>query len=171
MIFHRASAGLAGLVTVILFLGNGQAVGQEFELSALEEVRSQLRAETREIVRQELRLTASEAEAFWPVYDKFRADIKRVRDRQVALISDYMRAYRADELTDRFAERILNDHLSIEKDLLNVKRKYVRRFRKALPTKKVTLFYQLENNFDAAFAIQLAEAIPLFDDLEIDNSR
>lgn len=163
MISHKVSDVFTAFFMALLLFGNGQAAGEELDLSALADARSQLRAETREIVREELRLTDSEAKAFWPIYDKFRGEMTNVRDRQVELISDYMRAYNADQLTDSLANRILKDHLSIERDMLDVKKKYIRQFRIALPVKKVTRFYQLENKLDAAVAIQLAETIPLFD--------
>ena len=163
MISHKVSNVFAGFFMALLLFGNGQAAGEELDLSTLADARSQLQAETRKIVREELRLTDNEAKAFWPIYDKFRGEMKNVRDRQVELISDYMRAYNADQLTDKLANRILKDHLSIERDMLDVKKKYIRQFRKALPVKKVTRFYQLENKLNAAVDIQLAETIPLFD--------
>jgi hypothetical protein len=54
-------------------------------------------------------------------------------------------------------------HFLIENDLLVVEKKYVRRFRKAIPTAKVTRFYQLENKLDAEIDVALAQLIPLYE--------
>lgn len=160
---NKAGGAIINLATVLLLLCGGQVIGQEFDSRALADARSALRAEQREIVREELRLTESESKAFWPIYDRFRAELKSVRDRQIELISDYMRAHNAGELTDSLADKLVKGELSIASDLLKVKNKYLRKFGKALPAKKLTRFYQLESQVDAQVDIQLADAIPLFD--------
>ena len=47
--------------------------------------------------------------------------------------------------------------------LLKAEKKYLRRFRKALPASKVTRFYQLDNKLDAEIDVALAALIPLYD--------
>ena len=51
----------------------------------------------------------------------------------------------------------------IENDILKIKQKYLKGFRKALPARKAARFYQLENKMDAELKSQLALIVPLID--------
>jgi hypothetical protein len=130
---------------------------------ALAEARALLKSGREQVVREELELTKNEATTFWPLYEKYRNDIERVRDRQAQMISRYLSAYDSADLSDNLAKEMLDEHLSIKSDLLKLERKYLRQFRKTLPEAKVARFYQLENKLDAEIDIALADLMPLFE--------
>jgi len=110
-----------------------------------------------------MQLTESEDAAFWPVYEQYRSEVETVRDRQAKMISTYMEAYWAAELNDELAKDVLDEHFAISSAILKLEKKYLRRFRKVLPTAKVTRFYQLESKLQAEIDIFLANLIPLFE--------
>lgn len=149
--------------TTLLFLLSMPASAQVLDSRALADARELLQTGRQEIVREELRLTDSESSAFWPIYDQYRLGVKQVRDRQVEMISGYMKVYDAGELNDKFAVSLVDDHFAIANDLLKVQKKYRRKFLRVLPAVKVARFYQLENKMDAEIDIQLAEVIPLLE--------
>ena len=151
------------MLVLALALGSSIAFAQEIDAEALAEARALLKAGRAELVRDELYLTESESAAFWPVYDEYRDEVDTVRDRQAKVISIYVEAYWAANLGDELAETILEVHFLIENDLLAIEKKYVRRFRKAIATAKVTRFYQLENKLDAEIDVALAQLIPLYE--------
>jgi len=130
---------------------------------ALAEARALLKSGREQVVREELELTKNEATTFWPLYEKYRNDIERVRDRQAHMISRYLSAYDSADLSDNLAKEMLDEHLSIKSDLLKLEKKYLRQFRKTLPEAKVARFYQLENKLDAEIDIALADLMPLFE--------
>src|SRR6266705_2730109 len=66
-----------------------------------------------------------------------------------------------DTLTDEQASKIMNEWISVEKAKNNVKDKYVSRFKKILPARKVMRFFQADNKLDAMINAQLASVIPL----------
>jgi len=107
--------------------------------------------------------SAASLAAFWPVYEQFRDDIERVRDRQAKMISTYMEAYWAAELSEDLAKHVLDEYFAINSALLKTEKKYLRRFRKVLPDSKVTRFYQLDNKLDAEIDVSLAALVPLFE--------
>jgi hypothetical protein len=74
-----------------------------------------------------------------------------------------MEAYWDADLDDELAKHVLDEHFAVNSALLKVEKKYLRRFRKALPAAKVTRFYQLDNKLDAEIDVALAKLIPLFD--------
>jgi hypothetical protein len=113
------------------------------------------------IIREELRMTADEEAAFWPLYVNYRSDMMPIQDRYVAMIADYMQQYRSGMLTDVYAEEMLDGYFDIKSDLLRKRKKYIRRFKKILPMLKVARFYQLENKMNADIDAQLALLVPL----------
>jgi len=154
---------IAALALLPLTFGSSIAFAEEIDAEALAEARALLKAGREELVREEMYLTDNESAAFWPVYEQYRDEVDTVRDRQAKIIAIYVEAYWAAQLSDELAEKILEVHFLIENELLTIEEKYVRRFRKAMPTAKVTRFYQLENKLDAEIDVALAQLIPLYE--------
>jgi len=86
--------------------------------------------------------------------DRFQADMILVRDRYADLLTGYLTAYRAGTVSKQMA---------IQSDVLQIKRKHLKNFRKALPPRKAARFYQLENKMDPELESQLAAIVPLID--------
>ena len=161
----------AGLVITILAatVGGGiaqtappattPAVPQGDMTAEIELTRAIIQVKRQAIVTQAMDLEPKESEAFWPLYREYRVEMARVNDRRVKLIATYMENYEA--LSDGMAAQMLDEHLGIEKALLGVKTKYVPRFRKILPSRKVARFFQVENKLDALIDAELAEQIPV----------
>lgn len=157
------------IVLAVAWLASAAGVAaQPADTSILEdqlfaEARALLQEGRREIIADELRMSDQEAAAFWPVYDAYHSSVMAVRDRQAGIIGDYLKRYRAGEVSEDYAEELLDQGLDIKQDLLKVQRRYLKRFQKALPIRKVVRFYQLESKMDAQIDAQLAVAIPLMD--------
>jgi len=127
--------------------------------SDIEVARAQLAADRKAIVAQNLPLTDQESAAFWPVYDDYRAQMKKINDRKVALIKSYAGSY--NSLTDQQALDMLKESQDINKSELDLKSNYVDKFKKVLPPKKVARYYQIESKLDAIVNYGLARDIPL----------
>ena len=126
---------------------------------AIEVTRAAVQTERKAIVASAMKLSEQESQAFWPVYNDFRADMNKVIDRQVRLIRDFAKHY--NSLSDEKAKAMVSEYLSIEKAKLKLRQRYVRKFEKVLPPKKVMRYYQTENKLDALINVQLAREIPL----------
>lgn len=113
------------------------------------------------IIREDLLLTAGEAAAFWPLYEKYQADTLPIRDRYVRLIADYLRQYETGILTNEYAEQMIDGYFDVKADLMKVRKRYVSRFAKVMPMLKVARFYQLENKMAADVEAELALLVPL----------
>jgi len=147
---------------VQLASGQGQSPKEGEPAQIVEEIeltRAIIQAERQAIVTRAMDLTAAEAQAFWPLYREYRLEMVRVGDRLLALITTYAQNYRG--LSDEMAGKLLTEHLGIEKARLQVKNKYLPRFQKVLPPKKVARYYQVENKLDVIIQAELAEDIPL----------
>lgn len=161
LFFRRGS--IVALALIPLTLGSSITFADEVDTEALAEGRALMKSGREELMRGEMQLTESEDAAFWPVYEQYRSEVETVRDRQAKMISTYMEAYWAAELNDELAKDVLDEHFAISSAILKLEKKYLRRFRKVLPTAKVTRFYQLESKLQAEIDIFLANLIPLFE--------
>ena len=137
-----------------------QEADQDQDLTSdLALTRASIQLRRQAIVTSVMDLAPKEAEAFWPLYREYRVEMAKVGDRVSKLLVQYAGQY--DTLTDEQASMIMKEWLSVEKAKNNVKDKYVSRFKKILPARKVMRFFQADNKLDAMVNAQLASIIPL----------
>jgi hypothetical protein len=127
--------------------------------SDIELTRAAIQVRRQAIVTASMDLESKEAEVFWPLYREYRLAMATVNDRFVKLLTGYLDSY--DKLTDGDASKMLEEYLSIDRARNDVKKKFVSRFSKQLPTKKVARFFQVDNKLDAFMNAELAQLIPL----------
>ncbi len=139
-----------------------QNSAQEDEfMRAAEESRTILRAERKLFLGRAMELTAEEGAAFWPIYERYAAELKFAGDLRQKLIMDYAASYRSDSLTDETASRLLADAQKYEQKALNIRKRYAKKMRKALPAIKLVRFFQLEFRLDTLNDLVLATQIPI----------
>lgn len=126
---------------------------------AFEQARTVIQTNRKLLLMTELQLTPAENDAFWKVYDEYAADLKKVGDLRIKVITDYAANY--DQLSDDVAKKLVDDGLKYQSDLVNLRKSYLRKFRKVLPATKVARFYQVENKLDAIMNFVLAREIPI----------
>jgi hypothetical protein len=139
-----------------------QASEPQTRAQALEEIqltRTLITAQRQALVTKSMDLTPEEMQRFWPLYREYRMEMSTVADRIVALITTYADSY--ETLTDEVADKLLGEFVAIEKERTRLKAKYLPKFKKAMPPRKVARFYQLENKMDVSILAELAEEIPL----------
>lgn len=85
---------------------------------------------------QKLNLSPEEAQKFWPVYNKYAAEIRKVR-----------------------VDGKLNNEkeIDIEEKLLGIRKKYNTEFGKALSAEKVNAFFKAEKDFGTVLQKELME--------------
>lgn len=125
----------------------------------LEVLRSEVLADRKAVVAEAMGLTETESAAFWPVYDEYQTAVNSMRKRRMDIILDYAGAY--PNVTDEKAGELLASHLALKKDWAEVEAKFVDKFKKVLPAKKVARYYQIENKIDAIINYELAAQIPM----------
>ena len=127
--------------------------------SEMELTRASIQLRRQALVTAVMDLAPKEAEAFWPLYREYRLEMAKVGDRLAKLLVQYSEQY--DTLSDEQAAKIMTEYLNIEKAKNNVKGKFVSRFRKILPARKVMRFFQADNKLDTVVNAQLASIVPL----------
>jgi hypothetical protein len=122
-------------------------------------VRDKIRADKKLLVAESMKLTEAEATAFWPVYDAFQTDLAKLSDRAVKLVEYYAANFKG--MSDTAANRIVDEHLALERDRAALLQSYRQRFGSVLPPMKVARYYQIENKIRAIVNYELAKGIPM----------
>ena len=147
------------LLVVVVSLTMLTSAEQDKPADAMEIFREAIHANKKLAISNNMRLTASEAEKFWPVYEKYQGELKKIVDQRLTLIEKYAKNYK--EMTDDLAIELLDDHLAIEAQRLALQSAFVPKFKKVLPAIKVTRYFQCENKIAAIVNFELAAKIPL----------
>jgi hypothetical protein len=87
-------------------------------------------------ITKQLNLTPPEAEKFWPIYNLYTEEIRKIRINAIG--------NREDEITT-------------EEKIINVRKKYSIEFSRALPPEKINLFFRSEKQFGASVQRELME--------------
>jgi len=160
---NRAFSRIFGIIlTATAVVASAQDVGSNsLSDQNVATARAMIRDSQEAMIRDALRLTPEEDAEFWPLYEKYRADLLPIQNRYVALVSDYMSTYQSGGLTDEDASDMLDSYFDIKGDLLRERKGYIRKFRKILPMLKVARFYQLETKLIVNVDAELALIVPL----------
>ena len=126
----------------------------------LQLLRKDVRSEKKQIIAANMGLTDAAAEKYWPVYDKYSADLSKVYDTEVALLKDYADNYTT--MTGEEAESYIKKRAAVEQSMMQLRLSYIPAFRKVLSGRETALFYQIDWRLGLAIDMQLAQ-MPLID--------
>jgi hypothetical protein len=127
--------------------------------SEVEMTRAAIQVRRQALVTAAMDFEPKESEGFWPLYREYRLEMAKVNDRFVRLLGGYLENY--DTLTNEAARKTIDEYLSIERARLALKQRYVSRFSKVLPAKKMARFFQIDHKFDTVIMAELAQTVPL----------
>ena len=159
--YLRAGALCALLTPALALAADKPVVNEKFSdlEPAIQMLRQEVGKDRREIVKANMLLTNSEAARFWPLYDEYRAEMNKIGDKRVKLITDF--AANRDSMSEDEGLRLLKERLDIEKEKNDVRGDYVKKFNKELSARTTARFFQIDQKLDAAVEAALAAKIPL----------
>jgi len=146
-------------VSALFLVVSGVAAAQQSEQSILIDT---LRANRKAFVAVNLDLAPEQGKNFWPLYDKYQAELNPIQDRVVKLVEEYTANFH--DLTDDRALHLMEEYLVADADRAQVRRGYLPQFAKILPGRTVARFFQIENKMDAVLRYELAGRIPVIED-------
>ena len=155
----RGSLLAVALAALILIMATSSVDAQDKPADNMNIVLEKLRADKKLLVSENMGFTETEAQAFWPVYEKYQNELFLIRARTARLITNYADAY--EKMTNDTAKKLMNESFTIETLGLKLRQAYLPKFRKALPEVKVARYYQIENKINAILMYELAGKIPL----------
>jgi len=133
---------------------SGIAVDRDLAL-----LRRDLRTEKKKIIAANLPLTEAEATKFWPVYDKYAAEMSKSYDEFYAVVRDY--AENQKTLTDAQASAMLKRWSAAQVNVAQTRQKYVPLIENVLPGKKAAYFFQVDRRLYAALDLRVTSEVPL----------
>jgi len=122
-------------------------------------MRQDIRSQRKKIVAANLPLTDTEATKFWPVYDRFVVEHSKIYDTRYDLIKEYAKNYNA--LTDDQAQSLMKRWINTEKEMADLRLKWMPEFEKVISPKKTAMFYQIDRRLGYMLELQLSDQIPL----------
>ena len=125
----------------------------------VELMRQDMRAKRKQIIAANMPLTEAEATKFWPVYDRYVAEMIKINDRRYTLIKDYAKNY--DNLTDDQADNFIEQWVTFDRDDTQLRLQYIPEFQKVISHKKTAMFFQVDRRVGMMINLQLAGQVPL----------
>ena len=150
---------IAAIAFVAIFCSSSAPLPAQPASGAIELTRQAIETQKRFIIGGSLPLTEQESLEFWPLFNEFQEELKKLDDRRTALITEFVGAQ--GTLGDKQARKLLDESLSIDERRLKLTRRYVGRMSRVLPGRKLARYFQLENKLDAVVEYDLAQRIPL----------
>jgi hypothetical protein len=101
-------------------------------------------------ITERLQLTTEESQKFWPIFNEYEAEQKKIRQKY-KFKKDFA------TMTDAEAEQSLNAGLEMEQQLLNIKKDYTQRMKRAVPVRKIAMLARVERDFKQELLKKLRE--------------
>ncbi len=145
-------------VIIALFLINTVTYGSGID-AYIELLRSDARTQKVAVVAEALQLTDEESTAFWPVHREYELELSKIIDDRIELIKNYAQNY--DNLTNEKAKELARKVFALEKRRTKLKKKYFKKFEKALSAIIAAKFIQVESQINLLIDLQIASELPL----------
>ena len=141
------------IVLVITSVSYGQRPNNNGQGSKSERIKSLKIAH----ITEELDLTSSEAEKFWPIYNEFDDAMMAIRKKQRGDSNGKLHKEGIDALTDEEANILIDKMLEMKTTELAYRKELVANLKGVLPPKKIIKLQQAERSFKEKLLRRLKE--------------
>jgi hypothetical protein len=122
-------------------------------------LRQDLRAMKMQVIGQNMSLSDTEGQKFWPIYNHYVKDLQEVNNQKYALLKQYAEMWAT--MTDEDALIYVRHWLEVDGQAQALRLKYVPVVSQVLPGKKAATFFQLDRRLNMIIDLQLFSQIPL----------
>ena len=122
-------------------------------------MRKDIRSQKRQLVAQNLKLTDAEATKFWPIYDRYTAELVKINDKKYATIQEYADGF--GTLSDEQATKLMRQWMDVDIAAAQLRAKYLPIVSQAIGGRKAATFAQLDGRISLMIELQLASRVPL----------
>jgi len=127
-------------------------------------VRDQWGVEKKELIMNYMKFTDAESKAFWPIYDAFMKEHRKVMDARIKLIKDYANNY--DKLTNAKATELTNKLIDNDMAVSKLQKTYYAKFSTAITPKRASQYLQVEYYLLTNIKSMIQDQIPFIGELE-----
>ena len=126
----------------------------EMELSILAKA-----AEKKAVVLSTMKLKSETKEQFGKLYDEYQQKLMKQGLNHARLIGTYVANYK--QMTNETSDQLIIKWTELEEAELKLKKEYILKFRKFMPSAEVVRYFQIENRFKAIRRSKSFKMIPL----------
>jgi len=139
-------------ILFLLISLNGFSQGERYK-----EKKEQLRTMKVAFLTTELKLTSSEAEKFWPIYNAF--DDKQFELRHRKMKDSYKRIENSelDNLSEKEAATLLNQIENNDEEIFILRKKFIANLKGVIPSVKIIKLRKAEDDFNRKLLQQYRE--------------
>ena len=159
MRFSPLAVALVAIAVPLLASAQDKSVQVQSTRADEQIILSQIMTDKRALYTQALQLTDDESRAFWPVYDKYEARVKKIDDRFIQLVDDYAAKY--STMTDADAQQMLAAKTKIDRERMDLQQAYTKKIAKAVPAIKALRYAQVEGRIDNELQRKVMQLIPI----------
>ena len=156
----KKTIGVA-VAIVLMALPSMNLAAQDKPADNMQILRDKIKADKKLLVASNMELTESEAKNFWPIYDEYQKELRKINQRIVNVLEIYAADFRSKSLTDDKAKKLIEEANAIEQAEVNLKSTFAPKLAKALPMVKVARYLQIENKIRAVIRYDIAQGVPL----------
>ena len=138
------------------------APSEDFQTPSDEQIRllrKDLRAQRKQIIAANMKLTGAEAEKFWPIYEAYVDELVAINRTKYDLLKRYAAGY--DTMTDQDAQSSVGQWVGVDESVAQLRLKYIPTYRKVLSARNTALFFQLDRRIQLMIDLQLVSQLPL----------
>ena len=143
-------------LTLIIFIISNVSLADDLDFLRLSH-----EAKKENNIAKYMNFSDGENASFWKIYKEYESEINIVHQGYFDLIRDYKDAYVANTITDNLAEKLTARYLDLESKKVSIKKVYASKFKKALSSKKIARFFQIEHRSEILINYEIAKQIPL----------
>ena len=140
------------------------APSEDFQTPSDEQIqmlRKDIRAQRKQLIAANMKLTGPEAEKFWPIYETYVDELVTINRTKYNLLKQYSANY--DTMTDQDAQTSIAQWVSVDQSVAQLRLKYIPIFRKVLSARNTALFFQLDRRIQLMIDLQLVSQLPLIE--------
>lgn len=133
------------LSVLLLFTGFNLSAQPRQQMRDPEERKENIEAMKIAFLTKELNLNSDEAKKFWPVYDEYTEELRKIRESRRDRLRDARDNF--NTMSDKEVEKVIDSEMASRQQELDLLKQYHGRFKEVLPVKKVALLYRAEEGF------------------------
>lgn len=127
--------------------------------AAVDTLSTEIAAARKQTVAENMNLTPDQATKFWPIYDGYRAEMKKLKDAEWAVVLGYAKNYKS--MADSVSRRLVNEWMTSRSAQQALRASYAPKFAAAVGWTAAGRYLQIETRLDALLDLARANKIPL----------
>ena len=122
-------------------------------------LRKDLRSQKKQIIAQNLKLSDTDATKFWPIYDRYVAELTKINDKKYSALQQYADGY--GTLSDDQALALIKQLQEVDIAAAQLRAKYTPIVAQAIGGRKAATFGQIDRRVQMMVDLQLGSRTPL----------